>query len=221
MYSGTRCSARKASRSISRRGRTTARTDGLALAAAAGERGIIAPLRLPRPQRQLVRRRVPVDGQRLALRLQRQLRLRPQRREHALLQPLCRRHTDHLEGGRVRLQAPPHGNKSLGAHRIDCISAGAHQQRVVYSGTSPAKNSFSSPALSARFSYGLNISRFNLSFDVAPGWERSKVNKHRQLFFTLSRTAGQLQLIPGTSSRCGRRREERQLPGRQLGAVIG
>lgn len=77
-------------------------------------------------------------------------------------------------------------NKSLGAHRIGLHLSGSNtNNRVVYSGTSPAKNSFSSPALSARFSYGLNISRFNLSFDVAPGWERSKVNSTVNSFFTL------------------------------------
>ena len=77
-------------------------------------------------------------------------------------------------------------NKSLGAHRIGLHLSGSNtNNRVVYSGTSPAKNSFSSPALSARFSYGLNISRFNLSFDVAPGWERSKVNNTVNSFFTL------------------------------------
>lgn len=77
-------------------------------------------------------------------------------------------------------------NKSLGAHRVGLqLNGGNTNNRVVYSGTSPAKNSFSSPSLSARFSYGLNISRFSLSFDVSPGWERSKVNSAVNSFFTL------------------------------------
>ncbi len=106
----------------------------------------------------------------------------------ALLQPLClRRHTDHLEGGRVRLQAPPHvANKSLGAHRIGLHLSGSNtNNRVVYSGTVPAKNSFSSP-----YSVGTVLVRTEHQplqplFRRGPGCERSKVNNTVNSFFTL------------------------------------
>lgn len=78
-------------------------------------------------------------------------------------------------------------SKRFKVHKIGLNLNGKNtNNRVVYSGTSPAKNSFSSPSMYARFSYDLNISRFSLSFDVAPGWERSKVNNTINSFFTLS-----------------------------------